>query len=196
MNGVDLPQAFLDWWFAPWDYAGRVVSGLPLARDILARRDGYRLWCERERVTPDFPARFEPSWHIACSKEREKLLQSARLFAGLFAAREHDHALLDQLSLADRKWCAGIASLQPLRSARTTESNTQIAVRGLAELATRLECDFPGMWSRLRLLLPDEPAREVDAIIAPGKKSEQESTAALRRVQRCWQMCHARAAAM
>jgi hypothetical protein len=196
MNGGALPEPFLDWWFAPWEYADRKAVGLADGGDGLARRDGYRLWCERERVAPDLPVRGDPAWHIACSTDGQKLMRSASLFAGLFAARAHDRTLLHQLSLSDRKWCAGIASLQPLHSMQAAGGDTALALRGLAELAIRLEGAFPGMWSRLRLLLPVGPTRAVDAVVAAANGATGQRATATLRVQRCWQLCEERAAAV
>jgi hypothetical protein len=196
MNNPTLPEWFLDWWFAPWQYAGGAAR-LAHAEDVIALRDGYRLWCEQAHVDADLPASFDTEWHIACATNGDELLRSARLFAGLFAARAHEQEVLNELSLADRKWCAGIASIQPVRAAVAdlAKEPGSIDVSGLAELAMRLEQDFPGMWSRLRLMVPPSGAAKVDAILRQMPSAVPDSHAAAARIRRCWQMCRQRASA-
>jgi hypothetical protein len=204
MNNPILPEWFLDWWFAPWQYAGaaaRMYAGaaarMAHADDVIALRDGYRLWCEQAHVAADLPASFDKEWHIACTTNGDELVRTARLFAGLFAARAHEQEALNELSLADRKWCAGIASIQPVRAMVTYPAKEpgSIDVSGLAELAMRLEQAFPGMWSRLRLMLPPSGAGKVDAILGQMPSAAPDNAASVTRIRRCWQMCRQRASA-
>lgn len=195
MNSMALPEWFLDWWFAPWEYADG-TKRLAYADDALALRDGYRLWCDQTGLAADLPAAFDADWHIACTTNGDELRRTARLFAGLFAARVHEQEVLSRLSIADRKWCAGIASVQPVKAAGPFRTDAQdgIEVGGLAQLAARIETSFPGLWSRLRLMVPESDAGKVDALLQSAAAAP-EHQAATARVRRCWQMCRQRASA-
>lgn len=193
-----LPQSFFDWWFAPWAYAVEIRGRLPLETDHLGRRDGYRLWCREAQVVADLPQCFDPGWHVAASTGGDELLASARLFGGLIAAREHNGPVLAELAFDDRKWCASIAATQPLRGcaeAGIAPTDT-IVVRGLLELALRLEHGFSGMWARLRLGLPVEIAERVDALLRTVHVDDLAPDGTALRAQRCWTLCRRRAERM
>ncbi|HVK95920.1 MAG TPA: hypothetical protein VM571_14475, partial [Noviherbaspirillum sp.] len=163
-----LPDSFLDWWFAPWTYAaGARRRRLPLAADQLGQRDGYRLWCEQANVQVAFPDDFDPAWHVAAVQNANELMNAAKLFAGLIAAREHNQAMLDQLAIPERRWCMSVAITQPLKGCQTVPftDTDSIEIRGLVELVRRVESGFPGMWTRLRLLLPKTLAARVGALL-------------------------------
>lgn len=191
-------DAFYEWWFAPWKYARPGAQSLPLHANELARRDGYQAWCQLNEVASDLSADCDREWEIARTADGDELLATARLFGGLFAARENDTQLLVALPFADRKWCMSVAALQPLSwlhdvSASHAES---IEMHGLRELAVHLEHGFPGLWSRLRLLLPAELA---DKLVghAPGKwRRGKAAGSAAPRLQRCWRMCRDRATSL
>lgn len=182
-----LPQEFFDWWFEPWNYAPAALH--PLASDRVARRDGYRLWCDAMEIPANLPQEFDAGWQVAVADEGAQLIATARLFGGLVAARAHDDTLLRQLSIEERRWCVSIASTQPLVAADVT-CDDDIALRGLVELARRLERNFPGMWPRLRLLLSPEQA-ERSTTLAGMAAGQNEGPAA--RAQRCWSLCSAQA---
>jgi hypothetical protein len=190
-----LPQPFFNWWFAPWTYASNVRVRLPFASDWLGQRDGYRMWCEQTKVAADLPERFDPAWHVAMADGGAELIAIARLFAGLIAAREHNQAVLGQLAFADRKWCVSIAATQPLRGCRELPYGPEdaIEVRGLLELARRLEPAFPGLWSRLRLMLPAAICDRVEELLEPALAAENAEVSAVR-AQRCWTLCRGRLA--
>lgn len=186
-----LPHSFFDWWFAPWTYATHFPSpGLPAA-DRLGQRDGYRLWCEYAGIGPDLPERFDPGWSIAAAESETGLTAAARLFAGLIAARQHDRTVLDMLSPAERKWCVSIAATQPLLGWPHMRygPDEPVETRGLAELACWLERDFPGIWPRLRLLLPAVLTDRVDVLLRCPPGREDKHNASRLRAQRCWRLC-------
>lgn len=184
-----LPHAFVDWWFAPWAYAHRAHAQLPLAADRLGQRDGYRLWCDRTGIAADLPGNFDPAWSDAVCTDGPQLMATARLFAGLMAAREHEQAVLDALPFAERKWCISIAATQPLLRCRQARYGTaeSIEVRGLVELARRLKNGFPGLWPRLRLMLPSGEAEQVDRLLDTAVATTSDTSAV--RAQRCWRLC-------
>jgi hypothetical protein len=188
-----LPSAFIDWWFAPWSYATGLAH-LPTASDVLGRRDGYRSWCAAARVDPDMPPRFDPAWHIVAAVDGAELTAAARLFAGLLAAREHDRAALGGLSFADHKWCVSVAATQPLLRCSQVHDGADepIEVRGLVELADRLELGFPGLWTRLRLTLPLDTANRIERLRQDAPASAGKSDAGVMRAQRCWRLCRDR----
>jgi len=190
-----LPDLFIDWWFMPWAYARH--AGAPFGPDLLSRRDGYALWCAQAGVAPAVPDRFDPGWQVAMLREPQALARAATLFGGLVAAREQDQATLAQLPLADRRWCMSVAVTQPLKSCRglaVADDDTRPQTRGLIELARRLEPGFPGMWSRLRLLLAPALAQRIDALL-PAAQAAAPPEASPVRAQRCWQICATRAQA-
>jgi len=189
---------FLDWWFAPWEYAAGQEDLLPQAAGLAAQRDGYRLWCRRAGIAPDLPAHFDASWQVVALRKHNDFLRCAHLFGGLFAAREHNFDELGQLPRETRLWCLGVALTQPLQTARHGSRRALaggIEVRGLLELALRLEQGFPGMWSRLALMLPAPlstllaSALDVGDGVAVAELASPEQA----RLQRCWKICAARA---
>jgi hypothetical protein len=188
-----LPDFFFDWWFAPWGYAVNAPEQLPLAADLLGQRDGYRLWCEQAGVTVDLPEAFDAGWQVVPGANDLNLTATARLFAGLLVAREHNQLVLAELPFADRKWCVSVAATQPLRSCQDVAyaADDSIEVRGMFELARRLEQGFPGLWSRLRLILAPAFAARIDSLLQAA--STAESAGASMRAQRCWALCRARA---
>lgn len=190
-----LSDAFFKWWFEPWTYARESSAHLPMAGDELARRDGYRLWCKEANVQPDFPPQFDPAWSAVATMDSEELTGAARLFAGLIAVRAFDQAVLHALSMDDRRWCASIAATQPLSGVRAVcgAATDAVEIRGLAELAARLEREFPGMWSRLRLLLPDASGKRVDELLANHRHLGEVTASAMARALRCWRFCCTRA---
>jgi hypothetical protein len=190
-----LPDSFVDWWFAPWTCTAAPAAALPAQTDLLGQRDGYRLWCEKAGVVTAFPAAFDAGWQVAMMRDAQELMATARLFAGLFAARLHDHAALSLLPIADRKWCMSIAPTQPLTACKDLpfDGDDGLEVRGLIELARRLEVDFPGFWSRLRLLLPVETGERVERLLQPALQSNEGRGSSPLRAQRCWSMCRTRA---
>jgi hypothetical protein len=190
-----LPDSFLDWWFAPWACTGATSVALPAQTDLLGQRDGYRLWCDKAGVVTAFPAAFDAGWQVAMAQDSEELMATARLFAGLFAARTHDHPALAQLPIADRKWCMSIAPTQPLTACKDLpfDDDDGLEVRGLIELARRLEVDFPGFWSRLRLLLPADTGDRVESLLQLALQSNEGRGNSPMRAQRCWSMCRVHA---
>jgi hypothetical protein len=194
-----LPNAFIDWWFNPWECAAPAREWPLPAADALGRRDAYRLWCAHAAVVADLPQRFAPFWHVLAGMSGTELTATARLFAGLIAAREHQQAVLGELAFEHRKWCISIAATQPLRSAQGATYTAQdgIEVRGMVELAHRLERGFPGLWSRLRLTL--DPAltarveRLAQSVVACAV--DEAAATATSRVARCWTLCRLRACA-
>lgn len=189
-----LSDDFLDWWFAPWSYLA--PAALPGLSDApVARRDAYRAWCAAAGAVAALPPHFDAQWQIAAVRRERQLSDCARLFGGLFAARAHDAGALNKLPRAEQAWCRSISLAQPLVACATDLPDAADAeVRGLAELAWRLERDFPGMWSRLRLLVPAAHAEAVGRALERGRAAGgRESAAAMRRAQRCWRICRERA---
>lgn len=196
-----LSSAFFDWWFAPWAYAMAGPAGMPAATDRMRLRDGYRLWCAAADIPADLPEDFDPEWQSAGVLSEKELRAAARLFAGLIAAREHQQKMLGALPSAERKWCASVASTQPLRGIAMAVPEKEAGVRagvearGIAELAIRVDSDFRGMWPRLRLMLSASLASEVQDILAATGPAPRQTPAATLRAQRCWALCRQRAAA-
>jgi hypothetical protein len=188
-----LSAAFLDWWFAPWNYASSAHASHDA--DLAGRRDAYRLWCASAGVRPALPAAFEAEWQTAALEDGSVLASTAALFGGLLAVRRQQPAALAQLVVADRKWCMSIASVQPLTEygAEPYASDEALEVRGLTELSCRLEHAFPGMWSRLRLLLPRELEGQVAVLQEQRSNAYGAPETASQRVLRCWRLCQRRA---
>ncbi|WP_156226325.1 hypothetical protein [Herbaspirillum chlorophenolicum] len=192
-----LSDDFLDWWFAPWTYgelaAGSGVIG-QVAASTLGRRDSYRHWCEQHAVAAVLPASADLRWQGAALRDAQQFALAATLYGGLFAARARRTEELAGLTAPHRRWCLSVALTQPL-AGWTSELPGPLAnarTRGVLELALRLEQAFPGMWSRLRLLLA--PADDVQ--MAPQLRQPLPETVRLRERERtCWQLCVARAAA-
>jgi len=193
-------DAFLRWWFEPWRYGGPPLSAY--CDSVLAQRDGYRHWCAQAGVVAELPHRPQLEWQAAVCTDRAQLLRAAELFGGLLAARRHRQEELALLAPALRRWCLAVALTQPLADWRPDlpAGLRGPRGRGLSELALRMEHVFPGMWSRLRLLLPDELAAAVSAALtdpAPASATPALPVAppAVReRDRRCWLMCLAQGA--
>lgn len=179
-----LSDGFLDWWFAPWDLGGDPPAFSDGA-SVLARRHGYRIWCDAAGVPADLPASWDSGWQVLAVSDSALLRRAAGLYAALLAARLARHAQLTALPLAERRWCMGVAVTQPLQALTEPGPATALQEWGVAELAGALEAGFVGLWPRLRLVLG------VDAFdIAPGSATPGASTRSLR----CWRMCLDRAA--
>lgn len=175
-----LADGFLDWWFAPWHLDG-VPPPFPPDASPLARRHGYRAWCEAIGVPADLPPVWDAGWQAAAVSDAALLRRAASLYAALLAARRNEPARLAALPLAERRWCMGIANTQPLQP--LAEPAASLQAWGLAELAGALEQGFAGLWPRLRLLLRIE-ASDVPGAAAPAGT----------RQLRCWRLCLDRAA--
>ncbi len=182
-----LPLSFLDWWFAPWRYAPRALAK-PYCHSLLAQRDTYRSWCTDVEVRADLPINYDDRWCAAALTDSQELLHCASLFGGLFAARQHHKMILKQLSFESRRWCMSIVLTQPLKVLMPSAmDDLSIENYGLLELALRLESYFPGMWSRLKLLLDENQVHAINGMLATLNIAF--SDAAHLRSQRCWNMC-------
>lgn len=190
-----LPNTFIDWWFAPWHYATHTPARLSPAADLLAQRDQYGFWCAETGVRADFPGDFDPGWQVAAATSGPELCKTAELFGALIAARGQDQSVLGRLPISDRRWCMSIAITQPLKGCREVQFHPTdpVEVRGLTELARRLEHGFPGIWTRLRLLLPEPLANRVDTLLPAALAEWDPAGGPEVRAQRCWQMCRTRA---
>jgi hypothetical protein len=191
-----LPDFLVDWWFSPWTYVPVAPIQLLEGAYVLAQRDGYRMWCEQGGISTALPAQFDPEWHVAVV-DGASLVAAARLYAGLFAARAQDQRVLAALRFEDRKWCMSIAATQPLTACRQLSYGTDDAleVRGLVELGRRLECEFPGMWARLRLSLPEQLGKSTEVLVQEAVALNEERGKSSVRAQRCWLLCRIRAQA-
>ncbi|KQV58048.1 hypothetical protein ASD07_26780 [Duganella sp. Root336D2] len=174
---------FLDWWFDPSMRAGAAAP--------LSRRLGYRLWCGDHGVRPDFPRAFDSGWQQFAGCEAAVLLHAARLYGALLAVREGRHGALAELHSGERRWSLATAAIQPL--ARLCQPGGDLQCDGLREFACAMEAGFPGMWDRLRLSLPAEPAADagaaLTAFVLRGMAAGAASGAAARRRLRCWCLC-------
>ncbi|EJN02937.1 hypothetical protein [Herbaspirillum sp. YR522] len=180
---LDAPtDAFLDWWFVPW-------ADLPASAPtdgMLAARDRYRHWCDQAGLAPHIAEQADWRWQPAAVRDADELMQAAELFGGLLAARARRQAELAALSPARRRWCLSVALTQPLASwMGELPEPMSLGRRGLLELGARLELAFPGMWPRLRLLLPAAEqqalSRFTKAPAAPPRLHDRD--------RRCWLMC-------
>jgi len=192
MPEPSLSDDFIQWWFAPWLYGG---PALPDACDgVLACRDVYRHWCAGANVLAHIPDQADLQWQDAMCLDGERLQHAAELFGGALAARRQRWEELAGLAPARRRWCLSVALTQPLSdwSDGLPDGLRNVRERGLLELALRLERAFPGMWSRLRLLLP----RDLDRQLAPLLVAQAKPGNLLPRDRdrRCWLMCLARSA--
>jgi hypothetical protein len=176
-----LADSFLDWWFAPWELGGAPAPFAPDASP-LARRHGYRAWCDAIGVPADLPPAWDSGWQAAAVSDAALLRRAASLYAALLSARGNEPARLAALPLAERRWCMAVAITQPLQPLAAPAGSLE--AWGLAELAGALERGFAGLWPRLRLVLGGEAI----AIPAAGATSS-----AARRL-RCWRLCLERAA--
>lgn len=184
-----LDERFLTWWHEPWRHARRHVA-LPAAlHGALALRDGYPLWCELHALPAALPARCEPAWATVAAGDPQRLHGAAALYGGLLAARER--ASMAALEAADRRWCASLAAVQPLRAVTVSTEDTALAPRGLAELAGLLDEQFAGLWPRLRLQLAAELDAQVAHLRAAAASAPLAEHAAAR-ARRCWNLCLAR----
>ena len=179
-----LGERFLDWWFAPWDQHGKPPDLAP-TRSLLARRTGYRLWCDAAGVPADLPPTWDSGWQMLALADGALLRRAACLYAALLAARLARPAQLAALPMAQRRWCLGVANTQPLRALTDPDPTCSLESWGIAELAGALSTGFAGMWPRLRLVLdaPDMPVASTPV-----------QPAAATRSLRCWRMCLERAA--
>jgi hypothetical protein len=177
-----LSDNFVDWWFAPWNLGGGTPA---FAQDAspLARRHGYRIWCDAAGVPADLPASWDSGWQIVAVSDGGLLRRAARLYAALLAARMSRHGQLAALPMAERRWCMGVANTQPLQALTEPEAETPLEAWGIAELGAALEAGFAGLWPRIRIVLGSAPA-------LPAVKAQSSATRSLR----CWRMCLDRAA--
>ncbi|AVR94325.1 hypothetical protein [Pseudoduganella armeniaca] len=178
--GAPLADGFLDWWFAPWNLGGPPPPFPPDASP-LARRHGYRAWCDALGVPADLPPTWDAGWQAAAVADAALLRRAASLYAALLAARANEPARLAALPLAERRWCMGIAITQPLQPLSAPAASLQ--AWGLAELAGALEHGFAGLWPRLRLVLG----------MAATEVPRSDAAPTSRRL-RCWRLCLERAA--
>jgi hypothetical protein len=189
-----LPDAFIDWWFAPWHDASGPPSH-PAMAGALAQRDAYQLWCADLGLAPGLPHHFDPAWAEASGTDPAALGAAARLYGGLLAARAQDGTALATLGSADRLWCLRTAATQPLTChgrALYVASDT-LELRGLCELACHLQRAFPGLWPRLRGRC-DVPSQARIAELLAAMAPAPDLGAA--RARRCWLLCRARAASV
>lgn len=206
-----LPAAFTDWWFAPWalapasddvetddsatdDAAHDPAS--PAARDLLGRRDDYRRWCARAGIPAALPAQADRRWSALATLDGAELEAAARMLGGLFAARSPLAPALAGLAPHERRWCAGVASVQPLPRAPWPAASGLAAGPagvGLAWLALCLERGFPGLWPRLRLRLTPALSGAAERCLEDG--ATVLSDAALARLAHCWSLCLSRSRA-
>ncbi|KQZ44735.1 hypothetical protein [Duganella sp. Root1480D1] len=174
---------FLDWWFNP---SMRSENASPLSRRL-----AYRLWCAEQGVRPDFPRAFDSGWQQFAGCDAQALLPAARLYGALLAVREGRHGALASLPSGERRWSLATAAIQPL--VRLCRPSGDLQCDGLRELACAMEAGFPGMWDRLRLVLPGESAADAGAVLTGfmlrGLVNGAASGAAARRRLRCWGLC-------
>lgn len=187
-----LSPAFLDWWYSPWAYASSEFNIYPHATAEIAKRDAYRLWCRSVDVVPELPFRFDTGWCFTESFSTSSLLGSACIFAGIMAARAKDFANLAFLDLETRRWCLSVAATQPTRSSQAYRIQAHdkdcFMSIALVELQRHLDEHFPGLWSRIRLLLPLDYHAPTDRLgfTASGTADAMFSNS---RAQRCWRIC-------
>jgi len=188
---MDSPPSadFLDWWFTPWSYAPG--HGTPYCTGSLGQRDAYRHWCQQAGVRPALPATGDLRWQMTV-RDADQFAGAAELFGGLFAARARQHDELASLSPARRRWCLSVALTQPLLgwTGDLPQPMASARARGLLELALRVEQALPGVWSRLRLLLPPDEADQLAQRLALGAP---EAARLRERERNCWQLCLAQA---
>jgi hypothetical protein len=188
-----LTEQFIEWWFNPWGPAGNALAGAP--DGSLAARLSYRTWCVEHGVRSDFPSAFDDGWQALAACDGRRLREAALLYGALLAAREGRHGALAGLPLDVRRWSLGTAATQPL--ARLCRPSGELEADGLRELACAMESGFPGMWDRLRRLLPGELAADAGAALTSfmldGRVPGAALGAAARRRLRCWGLCLERA---
>lgn len=193
-----LSQLFLEWWFDPWRYAAVRNRSMLDAEDYFGRRDAYRLWCLDAGVAQGLPPKFDAGWCVMACRTSATVLGAARLFGGLVAARDRNLDSLCFFRPAERKWCLSIAATQPLQSLSglLVQSVGGAQLCGLLELSIYLERGFPGLWSRVRLALPDALAQEMGTHLDTCRADRSGNAQSDSRPQRCWRMCLARADAI
>jgi len=197
-SAAALSDSFIDWWFSPWSYgdvegrSGGFATALSslTASDTLARRDAYRLWCAELKVVAELPPSFDPAWSLAATADAKEFGATLRLFGAVIAAGGRDEALLGELPFNDRKWCMSIASTQALVAGPRPAAS--LAERGALELKERLEAEFYGLWSRLRMLLAPAMRAVIDKQTADSRRAPLGSSV-VARWQRCWRLCSERA---
>ncbi|GGZ01575.1 hypothetical protein ACFFTM_08835 [Pseudoduganella plicata] len=181
-----LSDGFLDWWFAPWALGGE-PPGFARHAGPLARRHGYRLWCDAAGIPADLPVSFDSGWQAAASADAALLRRAAGLYAAMLAVRTGRQGALAAQPQGERRWCMGIAATQPLQALTEPGPATSLENWGLAELAVALDTEFAGLWPRLRIVLG---SGEADFARTAGIATP---AAAVRRL-RCWRLCFDRAA--
>lgn len=184
---------FIDWWFAPWTYAIG-IGDLAGTEELMARRDGYREWCSAAQVISELPPECDAQWTSAALIDGAALQHAATLFMGLIAARQQDQNALAQIPLVERRWCLSVAATQPLHAYAVDhpDDHQELPLRGLAELAIRLDHGFPGLWSRLRLTLPESTRAAVALRLQNSWADQDILMQAASRSQRCWRLCRQR----
>ena len=188
-----LSDAFIDWWFAPWRYA--ITPSLSAVNeDLVSQRDGYRNWCAQAAVPSELPPQFDPHWSSAAVSNADLLTQSASLFMGLIAARQPLKAqqqTLNLLAFDDRKWCLSLAATQllPAYAVDHPDSDEDCAIRGMSELAIRLNSGFPGLWSRLQMMLLEADRAAVQLRVQNNWADHDVIARSATRSQRCWRLC-------
>lgn len=194
-----LSDDFIDWWFAPWRYA---IAPLPAAmnEDVISQRDGYRNWCAEAAIASELPQQFDPQWSSAAVSNAGLLAQAARLFMGLIAARQPltaQQETLNVLPFDDRKWCLSLAATQllPAYAVDHPDDDEDCAIRGMTELAIRLNAGFPGIWSRLQMTLQEADRAAVQLRLQNNWADHAVITRSATRSQRCWRLCLQRCSA-
>lgn len=188
-----LSDNFIDWWFAPWRYAIAPISAT-VDDDVISQRDGYRNWCAQAAIASELPPQFDPHWSSAAVENADLLAQAASLFMGLIAARQPLKAQqqsFNLLTLDDRKWCLSLAATQllPAYAVEHPESDDDCAIRGMAELAIRLDAGFPGLWPRLQMTLQEADRAAVQLRLQNNWADHEVITRSATRSQRCWRLC-------
>lgn len=188
---MTMSPEFLQWWFSPWANVADSRTNIGVEDDELARRDAYPHWCAQAGVSADFPESCDWRWAEVVTDDVKGLASTARLFMGIIAAGERDQSLLSELPAADRKWCVRVAATQPLSAACKTAyvQTDRMTTRGFVELAARLESDFPGLWSRLSLMIPIPVSTCISELLETGVLTSNFSNSAIVRAQRCWRLC-------
>ena len=193
-----LSAEFIDWWFAPWHGNASVaaVHATPIGMDadLLGQRDGYRNWCKQAAITSELPQQFDPQWCDTALIDPGVLQRAAELFMGLIAARQPlqtHRATLNRLRVEDRKWCLSLATTQllPAYCVDHPDADDSLMVRGLAEVALRLNAGFVGLWPRLRMRLPTTQQAAVDLRTQNSWADLATIQRAAIRSQRCWRIC-------
>lgn len=181
-----LGEAFLTWWHEPWRYGPRPAALAACIDDPLALRDAYPAWCRLSDMPAALPAVCEPEWQFVAFESTVRLRAASRLFAGLLSMRHAPGTPIAELTREERKWCASIASLQPLRG-RGWAAGAGVEVDGLAELAALLDEQFAGLWPRLRWLFDSATVEAVARTRAQAGAAL--APAAAQRARRCWRLC-------